>query len=75
MRKSGYEANKQFIAPLPIPDASPEQRMEVGTRARELQELHTLRRDTIAKLDQRLHSAQTAPVSPAPKEVWLWPAI
>ena len=68
-------ANKQFIAPLPIPDASPEQRAEVGTRARELQELHTLRRDTIAKLDQRLHSAQTAPVSPLPKEEWLWPAI
>ena len=70
-----YEANKQFIAPLPIPDASPEQRAEVGARARELQELHTLRRDTIAKLDQRLHSAQTSPVSPAPKEEWLWPAI
>ncbi|MFU8894445.1 MAG: Eco57I restriction-modification methylase domain-containing protein [Luteolibacter sp.] len=68
-------ANKQFIAPLPIPDASPEQRLEVGTRARELQELHTLRRDTIAKLDQRLHSAQTAAVTPAPKEAWLWPAI
>jgi hypothetical protein len=75
-KEGGYfEANKQFIAPLPIPDASPEQRMEVGTRARELQELHTLRRDTIAKLDQRLHSAQTSPVSPAPKEDWLWPAI
>jgi hypothetical protein len=63
--------NSQF----PIPEASPEQREEVGTRARELQELHTLRRDTIAKLDQRLHSAQTTEVSPAPKEAWLWPAI
>jgi len=40
-----------------------------------LQELHTLRRVTIAKLDQRLHSAQTATVSPSPKEDWLWPAI
>ena len=75
--KSGgfFDIEKQFIAPLPIPDASPEQRAEVGRRARELQELHTLRRDTIAKLDQRLHSAQTAPVSPAPKEEWLWSAI
>jgi methylase of polypeptide subunit release factors len=75
--KSGgfFDIEKQFIAPLPIPDASPEQRLEVGTRARELQELHTLRRDTIAKLDLRLHSAQTAPVSPLPKEEWLWPAI
>ena len=70
-----YEANKQFIAPLPIPDASPEERAEVGRRARELQELHTRRRDTIAKLDQRLNSGQTAPMNPAPKEDWLWPAI
>jgi hypothetical protein len=75
--KSGgfFDIEKQFIAPLPIPDASPEQRAEVAARARELQELHTHRRDTIAKLDQRLHSAQTAPVSPAPKEEWLWTAI
>ena len=70
-----YEANKQFIAPLPIPDASPEERAEVAEHARELQELHTRRRDTIAKFDQRLHSAQTAPVTPAPKENWLWSAI
>lgn len=70
-----YEANKQFIAPLPIPDATPEERMEVGQRARELQDLHTLRRDTIAKLDQRLTSAQTAPLTPAPKEDWLWAEI
>jgi hypothetical protein len=41
-------------------------------RARELQDLHTRRRDTIAKLDQRLHSAQTVPLTPAPKEDWLW---
>jgi hypothetical protein len=70
-----YEANKQFIAPLPIPDATPEQTLDIGHRARELQELHTRRRDTIAKLDQRLHSAQTAPVSPLPKEDWLWSDI
>jgi len=70
-----YEANKQFIAPLPIPDATPEQRTDVGTRARELQELHTRRRDTIAKLAQRLHSAQTTPLTPAPKEDWLWSDI
>jgi hypothetical protein len=65
-------ANKQFIAPLPIPDATPEQRMEIGTRARELQEIHTQRRDTIAKLHQRLHSTQTAPFTPEPKPDWLW---
>lgn len=75
--KSGgfFDIEKQFIAPLPIPDATPEQRAEVGKRARELQELHTLRRDTIAKLEQRLRSGQTAPLTPEPKEDWLWPAI
>jgi hypothetical protein len=70
-----YEANKQFIAPLPIPAATPEQRTEVGNRAKELQELHTRRRDTIAKLDQRLHSAQTTAVSPALKPDRLWSHI
>ena len=68
-------ANKQFIAPLPIPDATPDERADVGDRARELQDLHTRRRDTIAQLDQRLLSAQTIPMNPSPKEDWLWSAI
>ena len=72
-KSSGYfQADRQFLAPLPIPDATLEQREEIGTRARELQEHHTQRRDTIAKLDQRLHSAQTAPFTPEPKPDWLW---
>ncbi len=71
-KEGGYfEANKQFIAPLPIPDATPEERAEVGRRARELQDLHTRRRDTIQKLDARLNSPQTVPVRPAPKPDWL----
>jgi hypothetical protein len=75
--KSGgfFDIEKQFIATLPIPDATPEERMEVGRRARELQDLHTLRRDTIAKLDQRLNCPQTSPVNPAPKEDWLWAEV
>jgi hypothetical protein len=68
-------APRYRFAPLPIPDATPEQRLDIGHRARELQELHTCRRDTIARLDQRLHSAQTTPLSPAPKEDWLWSDI
>jgi hypothetical protein len=67
-----YDIESQFLAPLPIPEASPEQCTEIGNRARELQELHTRRRDTIAKLDQRLNSAQTVSISPALKESWLW---
>lgn len=68
-------ANKQFIDPLPIPDATPEQRTDIGNRASEMQELHTRRRDTIAKLNQRLHSGQTTPMSPPPKENWLWSEV
>jgi methylase of polypeptide subunit release factors len=67
-----FEANKQFIAPLPIPDAAPEARAEVGRRAQELQELHTRRRDWVEKLENRLHSPQTVPLSPAPGPEWLW---
>jgi len=72
--KSGgyFDIETQFLAPLPIPDATPEQREDIGNRAKELQLLHTLRRDTIAKLDQRLHSTQTTALNPAPKEDWLW---
>jgi hypothetical protein len=70
-----YEANKQFIAPLPIPDAAPAQHLDIAARARELQELHTRRRDTVARLDQRLQSDQTTAISPALKENWLWSDI
>jgi hypothetical protein len=75
--KSGgfFDIEKQFIAPLPIPAASPEQRLDIGNRARELQELHTRRRDTIAKLDQRLHSSQTIAITPAPQPDRLWSDI
>lgn len=38
-----YEANKQFIAPLPVPKAGPEQMKRVGTLAMRLTELHTER--------------------------------
>ncbi len=54
-----YEANKQFIAPLPIPDASAEDRAEVARRAKELQELHTRRRDLAVEIDQRVDGDAT----------------
>jgi hypothetical protein len=59
-RPSGayFEANKQYIAPLPIPDASADQRTFVARQARELQQLHTSRRRAIEALDDRLASSQ-----------------
>lgn len=65
----GYlAANKQFIAPLPIPIASADQQTEIGNRARELQELHTAQRDEEVKLKKRLKDAQPAPRAPS----WIW---
>ncbi len=68
-------ANKQFIAPIPIPDATPEQRKYIGDRARELQDLHTRRRDLIDKLDSRLNSDQTEDLGPKPGPDWIWAKV
>ena len=54
-----FEANKQFIAPLPIPPASDEDRTAVASRAKALQAAHTARRDTLAKIARRLTHART----------------
>lgn len=70
-----YDIETQFLAPLPVPDAPPEQRADISSRARELQDLHTERRDTIQKLDRRLNSPQTAALKPALKPDWLWSDI
>ncbi len=63
-------ANKQFIAPLPIPNASDEERQLVGEQAMRLQELHTRHRDLVDKLDRRLRSPQMADAPRPPS--WLW---
>jgi hypothetical protein len=52
-----FSANRQFIAPLPIPDATPTDREEVAAAARELQRLHSTRRDLIGRLSRRLTGA------------------
>jgi len=65
-----FEANKQFIAPLPIPDATPAQRGEVGRLALRLQDLHTRDRELADAIDARLASTQTQPFEPGPE--WLW---
>ena len=66
-----FEANKQFIAPLPVPKATKEQKQEVGKRAKALQELHTKHRDKLAAVEKRFESC---PVQKR-KEDWLFPKI
>ena len=49
-------ANKQFIAPLPIPRATPLQVTEVARGARNLQRWHSRRRDLLASAQARLEA-------------------
>jgi len=65
-----FEANKQFIAPLPIPVASDVQRADVAKRAKLLHALHTERRDRIVDLQRRLESRQC--VDERREFSWLW---
>lgn len=53
-RGNYLSANKQFIAPLPVPPAKEDERADIARRARTLQRLHTERRDALAALRRRL---------------------
>ncbi|MFH1081338.1 MAG: DNA methyltransferase [Pseudomonadota bacterium] len=52
-------ANKQFIAPLPVSEASDTDKADVSQKASALQRLHTRRRDLIAQFDKRINGDQT----------------
>ncbi len=65
-----YEANKQFLAPLPIPDATDAEKKAIGDRAMLLQEMHTARRDLTEKIERRLRSSQMRDAKHASS--WLW---
>jgi hypothetical protein len=64
-------ANKQFIAPLPIPDASAQDRADIGRRAQSLQRRWTHRRDLMRAADERLSTL--ARTKHGAK--WLWPDL
>ena len=65
-------ANKQFIAPLPIPVATSEEQSIVGQWAKELQSLTTEMRDVHAKIADILARATEAWLR---KPEWLWPDV
>lgn len=71
-RPSGayFEANKQYIAPLPVPRADGSQRGTIAALARELQRLHTERRAAIDAVARCLASPQMRADPRPPK--WLW---
>ncbi len=64
-------ANKQFIAPLPIPPATDTQRAAVATGARELQRLHTQRRGLLDGIARRLDTVRAR----ARPEHWLFAGL
>jgi len=66
-----YEANKQFIAPLPIPKLTEKERSPIIELAKKLQILHTEYRDTSLLLDKRFTSCQWTKI----KEASLWPML
>jgi hypothetical protein len=66
-----FEANKQFIAPLPIPHADKKQQAEIGKRARDLQMAWTKRRDVMAEAKDRLSTLARATY----KARFLWPDL
>lgn len=66
-----FEANKQFIAPLPIPNATPEQRADVAARAHSLQQRWTSRRDLLHAAEERLAVLGRAKHGAK----WLWPEL
>ena len=66
-----FEANKQFIAPLPIPEADDQSEQAIADRAKRLQDLHTQRRNLIADMEHRLGVARIR-IKP---EFWLFPDL
>lgn len=66
-----FDIEKQFIAPLPIPKTTAKNKDIVAGHAKNLQALHTQRRDTVSKLEKRM---ETVKFKPKP-ETFLFPAL
>jgi hypothetical protein len=71
-RPSGayFEANKQYIAPLPIPKVSDNDRDQIAKLSRDLRDLHSERYRTIDAIETRLGSPQLVADEKATK--WFW---
>ena len=64
-------ANKQYIAPLPVPRTSEQQRDVIAQMAEHLQRLHTERRDILEAIDHRRSVMRIRSKS----EKWLFPDL
>lgn len=69
--QNGYlSANKQFIAPLPIPGVKASVAHKIAELSRNLTKMHTDRRETLGRLEKRFEACD---VEEKPPE-WLWPS-
>jgi hypothetical protein len=66
-----YEANKQFIAPLPVPLADDEARKQVEECAKKLQAAHTARKCVLDDIEKCMETVQLK----ARPESWLFPTL
>ncbi len=66
-----FEANRQFIAPLPIPNATPAQQADIAERATALQTAHSRRRDLLALIAKRMDTLRKR----AKPAEWLFPSL
>ncbi len=64
-------ANKQYIAPLPVPDAAEADRAELAARAERLHALHLRRRVLLADIGRRLSVVRVR----RQREEWLFPDL
>ena len=71
VKDGGYfEANKQFIAPIPIPYASDEEKSTIAAMAEACQQLVTRHRDEVEEFEARLDSDQC--VLEEQQLDWIW---
>ena len=64
-------ANKQYIEPIPIPNATDAQRTDIAQRAEELQRLHSARRGTLLDIARRFQASNARPLP----DSWLFPDL
>lgn len=67
-------ANKQFIAPLPIPRATPAQKQSLGAQALLLEQQHTALAGLNSEIDHRL-SSRSGPTPAKKSEDWILPML
>ena len=65
-----FDIETQFLSPLPIPRVTDEEKAEVVKKAKNLQNLHTQRRNLLLMIDKRLGSTQCE--DETRDEKWLW---